>query len=109
MGWRDGWTFYSPKGDIIAHEDPKFDNEKDGHNVPPLWRDFIESIEEKRKPVADVEIGHLSTNLSLLGMLSWKAGRSIKWDGEKDQILNDPKANELLRREYRGEWKYPEV
>ncbi|MDF1754259.1 MAG: Gfo/Idh/MocA family oxidoreductase [Verrucomicrobiales bacterium] len=109
MGWRDGWTFYNPKGDVVAHEDPKFDNEKDGHNVPPLWRDFIESIEEKRHPVADVEIGHLSTNLSLLGMLSWKAGRSIKWDGEKEQIIGDPEANQLLRREYRGEWKYPEV
>ncbi|MDF1815280.1 MAG: Gfo/Idh/MocA family oxidoreductase [Verrucomicrobiales bacterium] len=109
MGWRDGWTMYAPNGDVIAHEDPKFDHEKDGHNVPPLWRDFIESIEEKRKPVADVEIGHLSTNLSLLGMLSWKAGRSIQWDGEKEQILNDPEANKLLRREYRGDWEYPEA
>lgn len=109
MGWRDGWTFYSPKGDVVAHEDPNFDHEKDGHNVPPLWRDFIEAIEEKRNPVADVEIGHLSTNLSLLGMLSWKAGRSIRWDGEKEQIIDDPEANKLLRREYRGEWKYPEA
>ena len=109
MGWRDGWTFYPSRGDAIVHEDPKFDHEKDGHNVPPLWRDFIASIEEKRLPVADVEIGHLSTNLSLLGMLSWKAGRSIQWDGEKEQIIGDPEANKMLRREYRGDWEYPHV
>ncbi|MCB1061949.1 MAG: Gfo/Idh/MocA family oxidoreductase [Verrucomicrobiae bacterium] len=107
MGWRDGWTFYPDKGGSIIHEDPKFDNEKDGHNVPPLWRDFIDSIAQKRKPVADVEIGHLSTNLSLLGMLSWKLGRSIEWDGALETIPGDDEANQLLRREYRGSWQYP--
>jgi hypothetical protein len=42
-------------------------------------------------------------------MLSWKAGRSVNWDGEKELILNDPDANKLLRREYRAPWKYPET
>lgn len=108
MGWRDGWTFYPAKGDDLVHEDPSFDNEKDGHNVPPLWADFIDSIAEKdRLPVADIEIGHRSTNLSLLGMLSWKLGRSIDWDGETETIPNDPEASALLRREYRGDWEYP--
>ena len=109
MGWRDGWTFYPAKGGDPIHEDPKFDNEKDGHNVPPLWSDFIESIEQKRRPVADVEIGHHATNMSLLGMISDKLGRSIQWDGAKEQILDDPEANKLLRRDYRGEWVYPEA
>jgi hypothetical protein len=42
-------------------------------------------------------------------MLSYKLGRSIAWDGDKEIILNDPEANKLLSREYRGEWKYPVV
>tara|TARA_R110002096_G_scaffold122929_6_gene266123 strand:- start:2951 stop:4264 length:1314 start_codon:yes stop_codon:yes gene_type:complete len=108
MGWRDGWTFYpAKKGETEIHEAPVFDNEKDGHNVPPLWRDFLDAIETGSKPVADVEIGHLSTNLSLLGMLSWKLGRSIEWDGEKEEIPGDTEASALLRREYRGDWEYP--
>ncbi len=107
MGWRDGWTFYPVKGKDIVHEDPNFDNEKDGHNVLLLWKDFMQSIQESRKPVADVEIGHLSTNLSLLGMLSWKLGRSIQWDGAAEKIIGDEAANKLLRREYRGDWEYP--
>ncbi len=110
MGWRDGWTFYpTKKGEAEIHQEPNFDNEKDGHNVPPLWRDFLEAIETGRKPVADVEIGHLSTNLSLLGMLSYKLGRSVEWDGATEQIPGDPEANALLKREYRGEWEYPTV
>lgn len=36
-----------------------------------------------------------------------KLGRSIDGDGEKEIISNDPEANKLLRRNYRGEWVYP--
>jgi len=45
--------------------------------------------------------------MSLLGMLSWKLGRSVAWDGEK--IIGDDEANALLQRKYRGEWVYPTV
>ena len=108
MGWRDGWTFYPSKGGAKpVREDPKFDNVKDGHNVPPLWQDFLNCIQSGEQPVANAEVGHLATNLSLLGMISYKTGRSIDWDGEKEQILGDEEANAMLKREYRGEWEYP--
>lgn len=107
LGWRDGWTFYENDGRVTHHEDPVFDNEKDGHNIPMLWRDFLDSIETRRHPVADIEIGHLATNMSLLGMISQKLGRSVSWDGEKEHFPNDKEANALLRREYRGSWEYP--
>lgn len=108
MGWRDGWTFYprDPKKPQ-EHEAPRFDNQPDGHNIPPLWRDFLRCIETGQRPVADVEIGHRATNLSLLGMLSYKLGRSIAWDGQKELCPGDEHANQLLQREYRGEWVYP--
>ncbi|RYD88820.1 MAG: gfo/Idh/MocA family oxidoreductase, partial [Sphingobacteriales bacterium] len=54
-----------------------------------------------------IEIGHRSTNMALLGMLSYKLGRSVEWDGEKEVIKGDAEANKLLSRQYRGEWKYP--
>ncbi|CAN5156349.1 Gfo/Idh/MocA family oxidoreductase [soil metagenome] len=110
MGWRDGWTFYPAKsGDKEIHEDPKFDHLNDGHNVKMLWADLVAAIETGRKPVADVETGHLSTNLSLLGMASLKLGRAIEWDGNNERILGDEAANALLRRDYRGPWIYPEA
>jgi hypothetical protein len=40
-------------------------------------------------------------------MLSLKLGRSIAWDGEKEEVLGDAQANKLLRREYRKPWQYP--
>jgi hypothetical protein len=31
----------------------------------------------------------------------------MEWDATKELIVNDEAANKLLKREYRGEWKYP--
>jgi hypothetical protein len=47
--------------------------------------------------------------LPLLGMISWRTGRSLEWDAAKEQIIGDPEANKLLSRPYRGPWVYPEV
>lgn len=109
MGWRDGWTFY-PLNDKeqVVHQDAQL-QEPDGHSIKLLWADFLDSIANKRRPVCDVEVGHLATNLSLLGMLSYKLGRSITWDGEREQCVDDPAANALLKRDYRAPWVYPEV
>jgi predicted dehydrogenase len=111
MGWLDGWTFYpSDKSKPVVHEDAKL-NEPDQQNIKELWADFITSIEQKKRPACDIEIGHRSTSMALLGMLSLKLGRSVTWDGERQRITGpgDAEANKLLRRDYRGEWKYPEV
>ena len=109
MGWQQGWTFYpTDKNKPVLHEDAKL-NKPDDQNIKQLWANFLQSIKTKQLPVCDIEIGHRSTNMALLGMLSYKLGRSIAWDGDKEIILNDPEANKLLSREYRGEWKYPVV
>ena len=70
---------------------------------------FLQSIEKKRKPVADIEPSHRSSVLPMLGMISYKLGRSIEWDGGKEKISEDKEANKLLRRDYRNPWVYPKV
>ena len=60
--------------------------------------------QEGRRPLCDIEIGHRSTNMSLLGMLSLKLGRSVQWDGEKEEIVRDFEANKLLRPFLRKGW-----
>ena len=107
MGWTDGWTFYptNPNRPVIRQAASL--NMPDSQNIKELWADFLDSIENDRTLVCDIEIGHRSTNLALLGMLSLKLGRSIAWDGERESIPGDRAANKLLEREYRGPWKYP--
>jgi predicted dehydrogenase len=107
MGWQDGWTFYpTRKSQSIIHEEPQL-NKPDDQNIRGLWTDLLDAIETGRRPVCDIEIGHQSTNMSLLGMLSWKLGRSVEWDGEREVIVGDDEANQLLSRPYRAPWVYP--
>lgn len=109
MGWQDGWTFYpSDRKKEIIHMAPVL-HTQDYHNIPELWADFMKAIDQKKKPVADIETGHYATNMSLLGMLSWKLGKSIEWDGVKEQVQGDEEANRLLKRAYREPWAYPTV
>lgn len=108
MGWRDGWTFH-PKNDSdpIVHEDPKFDNEQDGHNITPLWNDFLNAADNGGTTVANIQVAHRSSVLPMLGMISHKLGRSINWDGDKETIPGDVEANGMVRRDYRKPWIYP--
>lgn len=109
LGWLDGWTFYpSSKNKNTIHEDPVL-HTNDKHNIRELWRNFMDSVEKKQIPVCDIAIGHRSTNMSLLGMLSYKAGKSIEWNPEKEIIIGDPESSGLLAREYRQPWKYPSI
>jgi predicted dehydrogenase len=109
VGWQDGWTFYptDSKADTV-HEDSQL-QQPDGHNLKLLWADFMAAIETGKKGVASIEIGHRSSVLPLLGMISWRTGRSLAWDGDKEQIIGDPEATKLMSRPYRGSWVYPEA
>lgn len=105
MGWQKGWTFYPTWGDPI-HEDPQL-HMPDEQNIKELFADFLTSIKSRKLPVSDIEIGHRSTTMSLLGMLSLKLGRSLAWDSDKERVIGDDEANTHLKRNYRGDWKYP--
>jgi predicted dehydrogenase len=109
MGWRDGWTFYpNSKSQPEVHRGPQL-NEPNAQNIRELWADLLHCIKTGDKPVCDIEEIHYSTNLSLLGMLSYKLGRGVEWDGAREHIVGDKDANKLLYRDYRGEWEYPNV
>ncbi len=109
MGWQRGWTFYpTGRGQKEIHEEPQL-NQPDSQNIKGLWTDLLKCIKSHSRPVCDIELIHRSTNMSLLGMLSLKLGRSVKWDGEKEVIIGDPEANKLLSRKYRKPWVYPQV
>lgn len=109
IGWKDGWTFYpnDPKATPIHGDNQLQEPQGDGHNIALLWTDFLRAIDLAQKPVADIEIGHRSSMMPLLAMISWRCGRSIQWDPQKEEILGDAEASALMRRDYRAPWVYP--
>ncbi|MGL6195190.1 MAG: Gfo/Idh/MocA family protein [Thermoguttaceae bacterium] len=110
LGWLDGWSYFKSgdcQGKPEIHVSPEL-HEPDQQNILELWTDFIEAIETGRKPICDIEYGNRSTQMSLLGMLSQKLGRSVQWDREKQTVIGDPEALAMMKRPYREPWVYPE-
>jgi len=40
----------------------------------------------------------------MLGLVAYRAGRKIKYDGTAGRVTDCPEANELLARKYRPGW-----
>ena len=69
------------------------------------YRDFLNAIRKRSKPVCDVETGHRTASICNLGNISYQLQRSLKWDPVKEEFEKDREANDLLGRKMRKEWK----
>jgi len=69
--------------------------------------DFIQARAEGRRPVADIEEGHISSAACILANLSMELGRELRWDAQTQQVIGDDEANSRLARAYRGDWVHP--
>jgi hypothetical protein len=81
-------------------------------NAAPATRlhmlNFLSAIENKTKPVADIEEGHISTASCILANLSMKIGRPIVYDPKTRTVVGDAEATLLLQRTYRQPWVHPQ-
>ena len=92
---------------------PKDETEKDlERHVASAVRghmlDWLAAIDENKRPVADIEQGHISSASCILANLSMKLGRSLQWDPMTHRVVGDEEANKLLARPYRGPWVHPD-
>ncbi len=69
------------------------------------YRDFVNCVRSRKKPICDVEVGARSVTVCHLGNLAYWHGRKLRWDPAKEQFIGDAEANTWLDREKRGPWK----
>lgn len=86
----------NPAEEVVAEDSAE---EMRAHQVA-----FLENLRRRLQPAANMVTGHRATNLGHLMNISWQVGRTIRWDGENDQVLNDPEADALVTRPYREPW-----
>lgn len=67
-------------------------------------RNFLDSIKSRKRPDADVEVGHQIATACHLANISMRLGRPLRWDGVKEEIVGDKEANSWLERPYRQPW-----
>ena len=99
--------------EMDKYEIDHFDNKES--RLPPqefpvlraLMKDFLQAIDKRSRPVADIEQGHISTACCLLANVSLELGRSLKWDPGTHKVIGDDEANGKLARKYRSPWVHP--
>ena len=68
------------------------------------WRDFVAAVRKRSKPICDIEIGHKSTAMALLGNVSLRSRQRIDWD-PMEETTENKEAQTYLRKQYRPPWK----
>jgi predicted dehydrogenase len=70
---------------------------------------FLNAVRNKDKNLVfcTTEDAFKSTATVQLAMISYYTGSLVKWDQQKNEIIGNPAASALLRREYRGKYKHP--
>lgn len=62
---------------------------------------FLDCIKTRKKPAADISIGHRSATVCHLGNIAVRTGKKIQWDPKQETIVGDADAAKWLSKEYR--------
>jgi predicted dehydrogenase len=73
------------------------------------YANFIEAVRTRKRETlnAEIEEGAASTVLVHLANISYRVGRTLKFDAQKMECVGDPEANKLLTRNYRKPYVVP--
>jgi predicted dehydrogenase len=74
------------------------------------FENFIDCVRSRKAEglKAPLEDGHLSSTLCHLGNISYRVGRSLKFDGTTERFVGDEEADKLLGRSYRAPYVLPD-
>ena len=70
-------------------------------------RNFLKAIDERSKPIADIEQGHISSASCFMANNAMSLGRTIEFDPETHSAVGDSDATKLFSRTYREPYTHP--
>jgi predicted dehydrogenase len=112
-----GNIFYGSKGYMLKELDKwQVFNGKDrvmgdsGNGMGNHYQNFIDAIraDDPGMLTPPIEEGFYSCALIHFANISYRLGRTINFDPQKMQIINDPEANLMLTKEYRKPFVIPD-
>jgi predicted dehydrogenase len=80
------------------------ETEKHVYKSENHYKDFLDAIRNRSKPICDVEVGHRTASVCNIGNIAYRLNRSLKWDPKKEIFTDDKEANALLGRTMNKEW-----
>ena len=119
--FKNGIFFYGDNGSIFSTENkvsifPMGRNaQREDISLPsPTMQEaqvgnFLEAVRKKDKNavICTPEDAFMSTATVQLAMIAYYTGTLVKWDEQKKEIIGNPAASALLKREYRGKYVHP--
>jgi predicted dehydrogenase len=70
-------------------------------------KDFLAAIDQRSKPIADIEQGHISSASCFLANNALTLGRSITFDPATHRAVDDEEASQIMKRPYRTPHQHP--
>jgi len=107
----EGWIFIHIHGGNLDAEPKSLLREKFSPDEvqlgrsPGHHRDFLDAVRSRGVPMAPAHAGHRTASLCHLTNIALLTGRPVRWDPEKEEILDDPEASRLLARPMRAPWR----
>lgn len=111
---KEGWI-HVDRGEKLTASKPELISEKLGSNKKALYKsddhvkNFLDCIKTRKETVAPVEVAHRSISVGLLGEIAMTTKEKIKWDPDKEEIIDNPEASKMLMRSFRAPWKLPTI
>ncbi len=103
---------------VMPQEGGRFDRSRMPEDIPMKMnssdsgndahaRNFIDCIKTRQLPISDIEIGHRSTSICLLGNIAYRTQERLEWDADAEIVKSSREANQLLSYDYRAPWHLP--
>jgi hypothetical protein len=70
----------------------------------PHWKNFLECLRTRQKPISDIETCVRSTTTCVLANLAFRHGMTLDWD-DKAFTVKQHEVKPYLKAKYRSPWK----
>jgi len=67
-------------------------------------QDWLDACKGDLKTACDFEYSGNMMEMMLLGLVAYRAGKPLQYDGKAGKVTNVPEANKYLTKQYRNEW-----
>jgi hypothetical protein len=69
------------------------------------WKEWIEACKTGAPTTCNFDYSGSLTETVLLGIVAYRTGEKIEWDGANVRVTNSDKAERFLTKEYRKGWE----
>jgi len=101
-----GWALYPKKS---KKKDEPAERLVGPNSTRAHLRNFLDCLASRGKPNADIEIGHRSTLLCQLANIAWRTRSTVKFDGQREEIVGNAPASALMGRKMRAGFEMPAI